>query len=640
MPADYAGNSFNQARNINLTTSVTPYRDFVGAADPLDYYKFTLSGRSSLFLTLGRLSADANVQLFNSSNPNQAIASSTRRGSYREYIGATLDAGTYFVKVYRQSGDSYYNLRMSANPATPINTAPVIGLPTGTVSYTENGPGALIGAGATVTDTTSPNFDTGTLNVSLSPVSNASDILGIRNQGTAIGQIGVSGSTITYGGTVIGTYSGGLTSFSVNFNSNATATAAQALVQNITYQNSYDDQSNLNRTVSFTMTDGDGGTSATVSRGITIIPVNDAPVITVPGAKTVDEDTDLTITGISIGDRDAGSNPVRVTLSASQGRLTFGSTNGLTFGPAGGNGSSTMTFTGTLAAINTAFSNLTYRGNTNYFGADSINISVNDQGNTGGAALSDSKTLALTVNSVPDTYTLYNGTSTPDTQGYLAFGTQGLPPFVPAGTQTALAGGGVNLNSTSNNLVPAGYSNYREVSPATLVNPLFPTLDRNSGYTISFQVKINSEAHTSDDNNDGKQDRAGFSITTISSDGQKGIELGFWNNEIWAQDGGANVPVGSANRTLFTHSEGVLRSTTSMTKYDLRVQGNNYQLLVNGSQILTGALRDYTAFDHTRTIAGPLPYDPYETPNFLFLGDNTTSARANVDIRSIAIATA
>jgi hypothetical protein len=34
MPADYAGNSFNQARNINLTTSVTPYRDFVGAADP------------------------------------------------------------------------------------------------------------------------------------------------------------------------------------------------------------------------------------------------------------------------------------------------------------------------------------------------------------------------------------------------------------------------------------------------------------------------------------------------------------------------------------------------------------------------------------------------------------------------------
>jgi hypothetical protein len=94
------------------------------------------------------------------------------------------------------------------------------------------------------------------------------------------------------------------------------------------------------------MTDGDGGTSATVVEPLTIIPVNDAPVITVPGAKTVDEDTDLTITGLSISDRDAGSNPVRVTLSVSQGKLTFGSTNGLSFGPAGGNGTSTMTFTG------------------------------------------------------------------------------------------------------------------------------------------------------------------------------------------------------------------------------------------------------------------------------------------------------
>lgn len=60
-----------------------------------------------------------------------------------------------------------------------------------------------------VADSDSANFDTGTLTISI-PSGNVptEDVLSIRNQGTGAGQIGVSGSNVTYGGVVIGTYTG------------------------------------------------------------------------------------------------------------------------------------------------------------------------------------------------------------------------------------------------------------------------------------------------------------------------------------------------------------------------------------------------------------------------------------------------
>ena len=47
---------------------------------------------------------------------------------------------------------------------------------------------------------------------------------------------------------------------------------------------------------------------------------------------------------------------------------------------------------------------------------------------------------------------------------------------------------------------------------------------------------------------------------------------------------------------------------------------------------MSGLLRDYTG-------AVGLLTDVYRTPNFIFLGDNTISAGANVDIQSITLTT-
>jgi len=198
-------------------------------------------------------------------------------------------------------------------------------------------------------------------------------------------------------------------------------------------------------------------------------------------------------------------------------------------------------------------------------------------------------------NVLPETY------DSPDyigpNQKSLAFGAIGSPTRSPV----------TNLNTTSNNGISAGYSNY---SFASQVNSQFPVLDRTLGYTLSFGVQIASQTNISND-------RAGFSVIALSSDLQ-GIELGFWQNEIWAQNVG------------FTHAEGntsVSGLTSALTNYDLTILNNSYSLSTNGSTILTGSLRNYS----------PAGF-PYNLPNFVFLGDDTTSASANVNFGNISIA--
>jgi len=249
--------------------------------------------------------------------------------------------------------------------------------------------------------------------------------------------------------------------------------------------------------------------------------------------------------------------------------------------------------------------------------------------------------------------TLYDGSlsGTPDSQGWLEFTTAPasvtIDPItlnLPQATQTQIVGG-TQLNTavtnaliTDPNDIAGGYGNYEsciDVFPNSctpnLINPSFPTLDRNAGYSISLDLQINRENHVGND-------RAGFSITAISSD-LRGIELGFWEDEIWAQHD-------DVTGSLFTHAEGNdAIATTALSSYELQIQGNSYQLFQNNLSILNGSLRDYSAFDHTAGISLgglnlTLPYDPYETPNLLVFGDNTTRASVNADLRNVAVTTA
>ncbi|HEV2746562.1 MAG TPA: putative Ig domain-containing protein, partial [Allosphingosinicella sp.] len=99
------------------------------------------------------------------------------------------------------------------------------------------------------------NFDGGALTVSGLL---AEDRVAIRNEGTGPGQISVAGSSISYGGTVIGTFAGGVgNTLTVTLNASATSPSVDALIQNLTYGNVSDGPA-ASRTLIVNVTDAAG----------------------------------------------------------------------------------------------------------------------------------------------------------------------------------------------------------------------------------------------------------------------------------------------------------------------------------------------------------------------------------------------
>jgi len=158
-------------------------------------------------------------------------------------------------------------------------------------------------------------------------------------------------------------------------------------------------------TLNYNVTDGTAPVATSLS--YTLNAVDDAPVNSVPGAQSVDEDNALVFStgngnAVSISDVDAGTDAVQTTLSVGHGTLTLGSLAGLTL-TGGANGTSTVTVQGTLTAINTALQGLSYQGASNFNGSDSLSIVTSDLGHNGsGGPLTDSDSVAITVNAVND----------------------------------------------------------------------------------------------------------------------------------------------------------------------------------------------------------------------------------------------
>ncbi len=93
----------------------------------------------------------------------------------------------------------------------------------------------------------------------------AEDRVSVLNQGSGAGQIGVSGASISFGGTVIGTLAGGSgNDVVITFNASATAAGVDALIQRLAYGN-VSDAPTLTRTLTVNVLDGSG---AGLGRGI------------------------------------------------------------------------------------------------------------------------------------------------------------------------------------------------------------------------------------------------------------------------------------------------------------------------------------------------------------------------------------
>ena len=299
--------------------------------------------------------------------------------------------------------DAAFNLQFGVFSNPPIVT--VSGSP---LAYTENSPATLIDSAATVTDGDSPNLNTGTLTANFSANGTADDRLTIVNQGVAADQIGVSGTTVTYGGTAIGTFTGGIgtTPLVVTFNSASTPAAAQALLQNLAY--STDAPSTTNRTVSFVVSDGANGISTAANKTITVTAVNDAPTVTAPLSATVLKDTASAITGITFADDNAAGS-VTATFSVAAGTLAASTSSGVTVGGT----ATSRTLTGTLAAINSFITGnkLTYTTGLNNTTAQTLSVSITDNGNPGAGVPLTSAVSTVTLNVSNSNLLWRNGTT-------------------------------------------------------------------------------------------------------------------------------------------------------------------------------------------------------------------------------------
>ena len=131
--------------------------------------------------------------------------------------------------------------------------------------------------------------------------------------------------------------------------------------------------------------------------------VNVAPTNTVPGNQSVNEDTALAISGVSVSDSD--SNIATVQLSVGDGTISATLQGAATFS-AGSSGSSTFTLSGTSPDINATLATLSYQGNLNFNGTDTLTVLTTDDG-----GLTDSDSFDITVDAVNDDPT--NAGSTP-----------------------------------------------------------------------------------------------------------------------------------------------------------------------------------------------------------------------------------
>jgi VCBS repeat-containing protein len=271
------------------------------------------------------------------------------------------------------------------------NSSPEIDLNGGdpaTLAYTENDPVAPIAPDATVEDPDSADFDQGSLTVAFTDGGTADDQLRIQG-----GDFSVDETDLYYQGVPIGTVTGGTdgsTPLVVTFNADSSPAVAAALIRAVGYVNFSESPVAGDRTVTFTLSDGDGGTSAPQTATIEVAGV-DTPALAQDDRVAADEnavatgslfvdngngnDSDPDGPALTVSEVNDAAGNVGTTLTLASGATLIvyadgsysydpnGKFDGLADSNSGAvNSSAIDTFTYTLAGGNTATVTVTVNG--------------------------------------------------------------------------------------------------------------------------------------------------------------------------------------------------------------------------------------------------------------------------------------
>ena len=152
------------------------------------------------------------------------------------------------------------------------------------------------------------------------------------------------------------------------------------------------------------------GQQSTQIINVDVAGTNDAPVATAPAQYTITAGTPLSLvnTGLSVSDPDDGGQNEIVTLSVSEGTITIAAGDSGVAVFDGTNGTGSVTFSGTISQINALLNHSTgttggtivYTDNAatpGFFSAQTLKLTVDDNGSNGGSPLSDSASATINV---------------------------------------------------------------------------------------------------------------------------------------------------------------------------------------------------------------------------------------------------
>lgn len=247
--------------------------------------------------------SDSSALLLRSSDlvrfiPNGETGTSASFGFYA-WDQSTGTQGTKMDVSSRGGITAFSSATETANiTVTNVNDAPVTSTSAGNSTYVENAVTAVVDPLLTLSDVDSADFNSGQLTITISSGASTDDRLTI----TPAGAVTLLGNGVYHSGILVGNFAGGhgTDPLVISFNSNGTQSIAQEVGRHVSYLNVSENPSIAARTIDFVLTDGDGGTSNTSQKTLTVTAVDDDPV-------AVDDGYALTFDGIDDA-VDMGSN--------------------------------------------------------------------------------------------------------------------------------------------------------------------------------------------------------------------------------------------------------------------------------------------------------------------------------------------
>lgn len=502
---------------------------------------FTISGGGNE-LYINGLAADRTFENgsaastgFLSSTPSLATATigAFRQGTLQgEFLGRLDDvridsramtAGE-IAAVYNGIESASGTISLTVNSA---NDDPVITSGPGGGTFNEGSSGTYFNNGLTIGDVDSPQFDGGVLTTTITANGEATDELFVRDGNS----VSVVGSNVLYdfgGGPLqVGTISGGTgaTPLTVTFNASADVAVAEIVAQQVAFRTTTDTPSGLQRTITMSVTDGEGGSSNTATRVMNVIPVNDAPTFVnmtgsaatyVEGGPAVILDADAEIFDAELGAIDDFSG-ASLTIVRNGGAMNFdtfsaGGTvtqfiegndivvSGVTVGALDTNSAGTLLInfynTATSALVNELIQQIAYEhtGPTPPPSAQ-LDWTFND-GNSGtqgtGGALSVVASTTVTItpfNDAPTISVIGNQTIAED-------GTTGPLAFTVADAETAAGSLSVSATSSDQSVIPDANLTLVDLGSGNWTIEATPAADANGG-PVTITVVVSDGAASS-----------------------------------------------------------------------------------------------------------------------------------------------